>query len=173
MTLERCIWGEHYDCPDGWHWGSDVPRRRSMANGTDDRVTTTRPSGTAALSACGRCNGPTRLAYDQFTSLCEGCALRPRDCSCEPVLSETADASDGVEPATDVVAKPCRGAEEPVAGSPTTIAVTREQLAKALDTARVYDALYAGATGGAGRPAFRTRLANAIFDELLVQQVRP
>lgn len=24
-TLERCICGEHRDCPDGWHSGDDLP----------------------------------------------------------------------------------------------------------------------------------------------------
>lgn len=25
VTLESCICGEHFDCPDGWHWGDDLP----------------------------------------------------------------------------------------------------------------------------------------------------
>ena len=24
-ALEKCICGEHDACPDGWHWGADVP----------------------------------------------------------------------------------------------------------------------------------------------------
>jgi hypothetical protein len=25
VTLEGCICGEHFDCPDGWHYGTDLP----------------------------------------------------------------------------------------------------------------------------------------------------
>lgn len=25
VTLESCICSKHFDCPDGWHWGNDLP----------------------------------------------------------------------------------------------------------------------------------------------------
>lgn len=25
LSLEACICGEHFECPDDWHWGEDLP----------------------------------------------------------------------------------------------------------------------------------------------------